>query len=187
SFSFKYVPVHWSLTMRDVSWRGSAPDLDMTKLSGWIDSGPESVVFDDLTVETPRTQFTVAGRIDREKKDQRPTTLDLTVHAVRFPFQEWAGVLNALRNLAVEADFDTTLRGPLTRLATDLRLQSTGGGVRGTFVLDTRVPGWHGEGTVTASRINLARWMNKPDKPSDISGRVTFNLAFGFGEHFPRG
>ena len=43
-------------------------------------------------------------------------------------------------------------------------------------MLDTKVPGWHGEGTVTASRIDLARWMNKPDKPSDISGRVTFNL-----------
>ncbi|MEO8256585.1 MAG: translocation/assembly module TamB domain-containing protein [Acidobacteriota bacterium] len=187
SFSFKYVPVHWRLTMREVSWRGSAPDLDMQRLSGGIDNGPDAIVFDDLTVETPRSQFTLTGRVDREKKDERPTTLDLTVHAARFPFQEWAGVLNGLKNLAVEADFDTTLRGPLTRLETELRLQSTGGGVRGTFVLDTRVPGWHGEGAVTASRINLARWMNKPDKPSDISGRVTFNLAFGFGQHFPRG
>src|ERR1700730_12044141 len=29
SFSFKYVPVRWTLNMRDVSWRGSAPDLTL--------------------------------------------------------------------------------------------------------------------------------------------------------------
>jgi autotransporter translocation and assembly factor TamB len=185
-FSFKYVPVHWTLTMRDVSWLGSAPNLTMKRLSGGIDNGPTAILFDNLMVETPRSQFTLAGRINREKETQ-PTTLDLKVNAARFAFQEWAGVLNGLRNIAVEANFDTTLLGPLTRLATDLRLQSTGGGIRGAFVLDTKVPGWHGEGAVTASRIDLARWMNKPDKPSDISGRVTFNLAFGFGEHFPRG
>jgi hypothetical protein len=165
-------------------WRGSAPDLTMKRLSGGIDNGPAAIVFDNLAVETPRSQFTLTGRIDREKKDERPTTLDLKVHATRFPFQEWAGVLNGLRNIAVEANFDTTLRGPLTRLATDLRMQSTVA-VRGTLVLDTKVPGWPGEGTVTTSRIDL-RADEQAGQTSDISGRVTFNLAFGSGQHFPR-
>ena len=43
SFSFKYVPVHWTLNMRDVSWRGSAPDLDMTKLLTAILHHPQFV------------------------------------------------------------------------------------------------------------------------------------------------
>ena len=83
SFSFKYVPVHWTLTMRDVSWRGSAPDLDMKRLSGGIDNGPEAIVFDDLTVETPRSQFTLTGRIDREKKE--PTADDAGLDRPRGP------------------------------------------------------------------------------------------------------
>jgi hypothetical protein len=184
SFSFKYVPVRWTLTMHDVSWRGSAPDLTVSRLSGGIENGPGGLTFHTLTVETPRSLFTLTGRIE---KGDRPTTLALQVRAERFAFQEWGGVLNGLRNIAVDARFDTTLRGPLTRLATDVSFQSTGGGIRGAVVLDTTVPGWHGAGTVTADRIDLARWLSKPEKPSDISGRVTFDLAFGFGQHFPRG
>jgi hypothetical protein len=184
TFSFKYVPVRWTLDMRDVSWRGSAPDLTLQRLSGGIENGPGGLAFHALTVQTPRSLFTLSGRV--EKGDQ-PTTIDLQVHATRFAFQEWGGVITGLRNIAVDARFDTTLRGPLTHLATDLSFQSDGGGVRGALVLDTTVPGWHGAGTVTADRIELARWLNRPDRPSDISGRVTFDLAFGFGQHFPRG
>jgi hypothetical protein len=184
SFSFKYVPVRWTLSMRDVSWRGSAPDLTVLRLSGGIENGPGGLAFRALTVETPRSLFTLAGRIE---KGDHPTTVDLQVHAARFAFQEWGGVIRGLRNIAIDAHFDTTLRGPLTHLATDLSFQSTGGAIHGTLVLDTKVPGWHGTGTVTAERIELARWLNRPDRPSDISGRVTFDLAFGFGEHFPRG
>src|SRR5206468_1809835 len=51
----------------------------------------------------------------------------------------------------------------------------------------TTVPGWHGAGTVAVDRLNLARWMNRPDRPSDITGRVTFDLALELGRHFPRG
>ena len=57
----------------------------------------------------------------------------------------------------------------------------------GTLVLDTTVPGWHGAGTVDVGRLNLARWLNREDRPSDISGRVTFDLALELGRRFPRG
>jgi autotransporter translocation and assembly factor TamB len=55
------------------------------------------------------------------------------------------------------------------------------------LTLDTSVPGWHGAGTVTIDRLNLARWLNRDDRPSDISGTVTFDLALELGQHFPRG
>src|SRR5207244_6613855 len=47
--------------------------------------------------------------------------------------------------------------------------------------------GWAGAGSVTLDRVDLARWLNKRDKPSDITGRVTFDMEFGFGQHLPRG
>lgn len=184
SFSFKYVPVRWALNFGRVAFRGSAPALTMNRLSGGLSNGPAGLVFDQFAVVTPRSTFSLNGRIE---KGDKPTELDLQVHAPRFAFQEWGGILHGLRNIGVTADFDTTLRGPLTALATDLTFRSDAGDIRGALVLNTRVPGWLGRGSVDVGRIDLARWLSRPDKPSDITGRVAFNLAFGFGEHFPRG
>jgi len=183
-FSFAYFPVRWRLDFTSVSWIGRAPELSMNRLSGALGNGPGGWFFDKLSIETPRSAFTLDGRVVR---GDRPTELDLTVHAARFAFQEWSGVLRGLRNIAVDASFDTTLRGPLSRLQTDLRLTGTGGSVDGHLTLDTTVPGWHGAGAVNVGKLNLAHWLNNPDRPSDITGHVTFNLALELGRHFPRG
>jgi autotransporter translocation and assembly factor TamB len=182
--AFVYAPVKWQLTFATMSWIGSAPDLTVNSITGGLDNGPGGTVFHDFAVQTPTTTFTLTGDVVR---GDAPTTLDLHVHAARFAFQEWAGVLHGLKNIAVDAAFDTTLRGPLARLDTTLALKSTGGSVGGTLVLDTTVPGWHGAGTVDVGRLNLARWLNREDWPSDISGRVTFDLALELGGRFPRG
>jgi hypothetical protein len=68
-------------------------------------------------------------------------------------------------------------------------MQSDAGSVAGAFVLNTTVPGSHGTGAVEVGRLNLARWLNRPDRPSDISGRVAFDLDLELGRRggFPRG
>ena len=137
-----------------------------------------------LRVETPRSAFTLDGSVHR---DPPPTVLELSVDADRFAFQEWAGVLTGLKNIAVESSFSTRLSGPLDRLATDLNLQSNGGNIRGTFVLNSNVPGWHGAGTVQVATLDLARWLNRTDRPSNITGSVKFDLDLDLGRHFPRG
>jgi autotransporter translocation and assembly factor TamB len=182
--AFVYRPVHWRLTFAHVSFRGYEPDLTMNDVAGALESGPDAFVFHDLAVRTPTSAFTIAGPI---RRGAAPTTLGLAVHAERFRFQEWSGVLRGLKNIAVESSFDTTLTGPLARLDTTLRLQSTAGAIAGSFALDTTVPGWHGTGAVDITRLNLAGWLNRPDRPSDITGHVTFDLALDLGRHFPRG
>ena len=96
------------------------------------------------------------------------------------------GHLRGLKNIAVDAAFSTHLTGPVNRLQTDLRLTGTGGSVSGALVLDTSVPGWHGSGAVDIG-LDLARWLNRADRPSDITGHVVFNLDLDLGHHFPRG
>ena len=186
SLAFDYVPVEWRLDFARASWSGGTSDLTMQALSGIIANGDAGLSFEKLVVQTPRSAFTVDGRVIR---GGAPTLLDLHVNAERFAFQEWAGLVGGLRNLAVESSFDVTLRGPLSRLATDLNLQSDAGSVVGAFVLDTTVPGSHGTGAVEVGRLNLARWLNRPDRPSDISGRVAFDLDLQLGRRggFPRG
>ena len=134
--------------------------------------------------QTPRSAYTVSGRVIR---NAQPTALDLQVRASRFVFQEWSGVIHGLQNIAVDASFDTTLKGPLPQLATDIDLRGSGGSVKGHLTLDTTVPGWRGAGTLDVERINLARWLNNAERPSDITGRVAFDLALELGRHFPRG
>lgn len=183
-FAFAYFPVRWKLTFDHVSWVGRAPDLSVTRLAGVFGRGPGGWFFENFSVDTARSAFTLDGRINTERK---PTELALRVRAPRFAFQEWAGVIRGLKNIAVESSFDTSLSGPVNKLLTDLRLAGTGGSVIGTLTLDTSVPGWHGAGAVDVERLNLALWLNRADRPSDITGHVTFNLALELGRHFPRG
>jgi hypothetical protein len=183
-FAFAYYPVRWQLTFDRIAWVGSAPALTVTSLAGTFGRGPTGWFFQGLRVETPRSAFTMRGVINSEV---HPTLLDLQVTAERFAFQEWAGVLHGLQNIAINSAFDTSLKGPTNALATTLRLAGNGGNVRGQLTLDTTVPGWRGKGMVDVERLNLARWMNREDRPSDISGRVTFDLALELGRHFPEG
>lgn len=184
SMSFEYEAVQWALTLENVSWIGRAPDLTVTRLAGKLGHGEGGWVFDDLSVETPRSAFTLDGGVLTEA---RPTELDLHVRARRFAFQEWAGVLRGLKNLAVDAEFEATLKGPLRHLDTNIQLRGTGGDVSGRLTLDTTVPGWHGAGEVDVARINLARWLNRSDRPSEITGHVSFDLDLDLGRRFPRG
>ena len=93
-------------------------------------------------VKTARSAFTLDGRVNTHEADRRSIC---SVRAPRFAFQEWSGVLRGLKNIAVEAAFDTSLKGPVNQLETDLRLTGTGGAVHGRLTLDTSVPGWHGD------------------------------------------
>jgi autotransporter translocation and assembly factor TamB len=183
SLSFDYEPVNWRLEFVEMSWRGTAPDLTIERLTGGIASASPGLSFKQLKVVTPKSEFVLDGLIAR---DRQPSVLDLQVDAQRFAFQEWAGIINGLKNIAVEGAFGARLKGPLAALTTDLTLRSTGGNVRGPLVLDTTVPGWHGRGTVELERLNLAKWFNRPDRPSDITGNATFDLALDLG-HVPHG
>lgn len=183
-FSFAYQPVTWTLDFASASFAGTAPQLDVRSLTGAVSSGDEGWAFRALHVTTPRTEFTLDGKVDRRKA---PTVLDLAVDAPRFAFQEWGGVLRGLSNIAVESSFTATLVGPVAEMDTTIDLRSNGGDVRARLVLDSSVPGWHGRGTATVRRLDLARWLNRPDRPSDITGDAEVDIDLQLGGHFPRG
>lgn len=182
--AFSYEPVRWTLDFDTASFNGAEPALDVLALSGSVASSGEGWRFGALRVATPRSEFTLDGRIDRR---QTPATLDLSVKAPRFAFQEWSGVVSGLANIAVESAFDATLAGPPSAMATTVNLRSTGGDIRSSLVLDSTVPGWHGRGSATVQRLDLAQWFNRPERRSDISGEAGFDIDLQLGRHFPRG
>lgn len=187
SCTFDYEPVAWTLGFARASWTGQAPDLVMRKLTGRIANSSDGWMFDDLRVESATSRFTLNGRIDRSAP---PAQLALKLDAERFVFQEWSGILPGLRNIAIDAEFETQLDGPPASLSTHLNLRSNGGHIRGAFILDSTAPGWRGSGAVDVERLRLEHWLNRPDRPSDVTGHVIFDLTdmgFGAGGRFPRG
>ncbi len=184
AMAFASGPDGWRVDFSEASFTADDPALQVNALSGAIGSGPEGWHFRDLHVESPGSAFTLTGDIDRRVT---PTRLDLTVAAPRFAFQEWGGVLTGLRNIAVEAGFNARLSGPPAALQTSIDLQSSGGALRATLVLDSSVPGWHGAGAAAVQRVDVARWLNRPDRPSDITGEVEFDLDLHLGGRFPAG
>ena len=174
----------WSLDVARSSFTGSAPDLYVASLTGLLGNADEGWRFNRLHVITDRSDLTLTGTTDRRVS---PATLGLTVSAPRLAFQEWAGVLGGLRNIAVETALEATLDGPPSALSTVLSLRSTGGDIRATVQLDSSVPGWHARGNASVVRLNLARWLNRPDRPSDITGDATLDVDLQLGGHFPLG
>jgi autotransporter translocation and assembly factor TamB len=177
-FSFDYVPVTWTLNFASARWKGIPGELTVSSLRGVIASGGDGWRFDGLQVDTVESAFALDGRVDRRVS---PTELDFTVDAKRFAFQEWAGVLPGLRNLAIAGPFTARLKGPQARLATAIDMATNGGAVRGSLVLNTTIPGWHGKGTLNVHRLDLNPWFNRKDRPSDITGRVDFDLDLRLG------
>jgi autotransporter translocation and assembly factor TamB len=186
SLSFTYVPVRWTIDFARVSWIGAGPELSVDPLSGRFGRGPNGWFFERFVVNTARTRFTLDGTI-RPGPEGVPTVFDLKVVAPRFAFQEWSGVLHGLKNIAVETSLDVSLKGPTNGFDAVLDLKGTGGNIRGKVTLDSSVPGWLGKGAVDVERLNLARWLNREERPSDITGRVTFDLALELGRRFPHG
>ena len=187
NFTLDYQPVAWKASFTHASFTGTAPDLRLSELTGSIRDNEDGWLFERLLVETPKSHFVLDGRVDRRTP---PVRLPLRVNAERFAFQEWAGILTGLKNIAIESEFNVQLDGPLSALQTDLTLRSNGGNVKGGFVLDTTKRGWQARGAVDVERLNLADWLNRPDRPSDITGHVTFGLTdvgLRAGGHFPVG
>ena len=68
SFSFAYFPVRWTLVFDRVSWIGHAPDLSVNPLSGTLGRGPGGWFFENFSVRTARSAFTLDGRVNNADK-----------------------------------------------------------------------------------------------------------------------
>ncbi len=183
-FAFDYVPVTWALKFSRAAFNGKAPDLTISQLTGSIGNGPDGWDLSNLHVDAPASQLVVDGKIDRRPS---PSVLSLKVKADTFSLPEWAPVVPVLSRMAITSAFEARLSGPVDRLPIDLTLRSNGGDVKGQVVIDTSTPRRGFEGSLDLGRLDLAPWLDRPDRPSDISGHVNFKIGFTPGDRFPQG
>lgn len=184
SLSFETKPGAWTVGVNSLSFVGAAPTLTVQRIEGAIDGGSDGWTLRSLRVVTDRSEVLTNGRVTRR---DGASDLDFTASAARFDFQEWGGVITALSSMAVRSAFDVRLTGQMTAMQTNIALRSNAGDIAADVLFDTTRPGWHGKGTANVQRLDLAPWLGKPDRPSDISGRIDFDLDLITPRKFPRG
>ena len=185
-FSFAYVPVHWTLDFsRVVLDRPRAGSLGRPAQRHASAAARTAGSSSSFAVQTARSAFTLDGTIDTATK---PTALEpagaraaLRVSGMvrRHPRPEEHRRRGLVRHVAQGSGQSARDRPAIS--------PAPAAACKGRLTLDTSVPGWHGAGAVDVERLNLARWLNRDDRPSDITGHVTFDLALELGRHFPRG
>jgi hypothetical protein len=184
TLAFRYQAGAWAVDLAGVSWIGRNPDFSVTALSGGVARDGDETTLTDWSIATAASRVSLAGTVVRAEPRSR---MALHVAADPFSFQEYAAILPGLRRIDIVGAFDVTLSGTGNALDADLTLRSNGGNARGRVRLDTTVPGWHGAGEFTVDRIDLSRWLSRPDRPSDATGRVVFDLDLNFGRGLPVG
>ena len=179
SLSFAYAPVKWTLVFDHASWIGHAPDLTVTSLSGSFGRSADGWFFDSSPSRRRAPRSRSAER-SSSAIARRSSTSRCRPHRLRS--RNGPGVLTGLKNIAVEADFDTTLKGPLTALDTRI-------GARRNRRLGQRPADAQHQGAGLARHRRGGRAEHQPravaesaDRPSDITGHVVFDLDLDLGQ-----
>ena len=114
---FEYAPVHYSLTLDHMSFRGSSPNVAVRQLTGKLAVRDDNLYMDDVTLETGETSVTINGVI--EQYLATPIVKITTTGNVSLP--EIGRLVPAAAGYNLHPAFDLKADGPAERLALDAR------------------------------------------------------------------
>ena len=171
---FEYAPVHYTIGVDDLRFRGTAPDLTLQQLAGGLSLRDDNLYLDKLNVRTGESAVSVDGVIEQYLKTP---VLKLAVKG-HASLPELARVAPAVDGYDLKPEFTVTVNGPADRLGLDLDVASEAGNVKGQVTADLAAPDLGAKGTVDLTRLNLAPLVKDPAQHSDLTGRATFDLVF---------
>jgi hypothetical protein len=171
--SFNYEPVRFTLVMDHLSLRTVDPALDINRVQGTIAVRDEDLHVEGLTIHTAESALAVDGAIERYA--DRPV-LKLSVDSEGVSLPEIARVVPALQGLKLRPAFSVRARGPLDRLALDLRARSEAGDVVADVIVDAEGPRRAVRGEVATTALDLAPLLRDQARKSHITGRGKVDL-----------
>jgi autotransporter translocation and assembly factor TamB len=172
--SFQYEPVHYSVTLDDVRFHGTSPDLTVQQLTGALAVRDDNLYLEKLNVRTGDSAATVDGVIEAYLR----TALLRIATSGTASLPEIGRVVPALEGYALNPTFDVKANGPLDRLALDLDVRSQAGNARGAVTADLSAPDLRAKGDVDLDRLNLAPLLKDPAQRSDLTGHAKIDLTF---------
>ena len=170
---FEYAPVHYSLNLDHVSFRGSSPELSLQQLTGKLAVRDDNLYLDGITLKTNETSLTMNGVVERYLST--PIVKLTTTGNVSLP--EIGRVVPSAAGFNLHPAIDIKLNGPSDQLAMQLDIKSEAGNVRGQLTADVKAPNFTARGDVDVERLNLAPILKDPAQRTNLTGRAKLDLA----------
>ncbi len=169
---FGYEPVHYSVTLDHLSFRGSSPELALKQLTGKIAVRDDNLYVEDLAVNMAETSVTIDGVVEQYLATP---LLKLTTKG-RVSMPEIGRIVPAASGYNLHPTMTVKADGPARQLLLYMDVRSEAGNVRGQVVTDVQAPDLAVRGDVDVERLNLAPIVKSPAQRTDISGHAKLDL-----------
>jgi autotransporter translocation and assembly factor TamB len=170
---FEYAPVHYSLMLDHVSFRGSAPTLSLQNLTGKLAVRDDNLYLENVALKTSETSVTVDGVV--ENYLATPVTKLRATGTVSLP--EIGRLVPAAAGYNLHPAIDLRVDGPADQLNLDVDVRSEAGNLRGRLAADVQAPNLSARGDVDVDRLNLALVLRDPAQRTNVSGHAKLDLA----------
>ena len=174
NLSFRYEPVHYSLEISRVTFRGSDPSIALNELSGHLSVRDDTIFVEGLALRTEESALRVDGSI--EQYLEKPV-FKLEASSDKLSLPEIARVVPALAGVALQPAFEIKINGPLDRLGVDMNVRSSAGQLTGQLTADVMAPGQSVSGDVTVRNLNLAPILKDPGQKTDVTAKASVDLT----------
>jgi translocation and assembly module TamB len=170
---FEYAPVHYSVSLDHVSFRGRSPDLSLQQLTGKLAVRDDNLYLEQVTLKTGESSVTVDGVV--EQYLSTPVLKLTTTGNVSLP--EVGRIVPAAAGYRLHPAINLKANGPAERLSLDIDVRSEAGNIRGQLTGDVQEPDYGARGTLSVEALNLAPILKDPAQRTDLTGRATLDVA----------
>lgn len=171
--SFEYAPVHYSIEISHVSFRGSNPAIGLNALSGGVAVRDDTLYVEQLALRTEETSLAIEGAV---QNDLATPVLNLRVFSDKVSLPELARVFPVFAGVELQPQFEVQVDGPLDHLGVEMNVRSSAGEATGTFVTDLMIPGQSVAGDFSVRHLNLAPIVKNRGQKTDLTGNARVNL-----------
>jgi hypothetical protein len=170
---FEYAPVHYTLTLDHVSFRGSAPALSLHDLTGTLAVRDDNLYMDNVALKTGETSVTLNGVIENYLN----TSVVKVTTTGTLSLPEIGRVVPAAAGYNLHPAIDLKADGPAQKLNLDVNVRSEAGTIRGRLTTDVQAPDFAARGDVDLQQLNLAPILRDPAQRTDLTGHAKLDLT----------
>src|SRR6185295_7325820 len=171
--SFNYAPVHYSIEITHLSFRGSGPALALNALSGGVSVKEDTLFVEKLALRTSESSLSVDGAVQHYLT--RPQ-FNLQITSDKLSLPEIAQIIPALAGIQLQPAFELKASGPLDRLGVTMNVRSKAGQITGQVVADLMAPGQSVGGDISVRHLDLAPILNDPRQKTDLTADAHVDL-----------
>ena len=172
--SFRYEPVHYSVEISRISFRGSEPSIALNSLSGHVSVRDDTIFLENVAIRTQESELRVEGSI--EQYLVKPV-FKLEASSDKLSLPEIGRVVPALAGVSLQPSLEVKVNGPMDRLGVEMNVNSAAGAVTGKLTADVMMPGQSVSGDVAIRNLDLAPILKDPSRKTDLTAQASVDLT----------